>query len=362
MLLGVLLIVVAVVAVLVGRGTLSLPGAAGLPGGGTVPVRAIVGSEKRGFFEDEEVRAILAGHGFEVSVDTAGSRQIATGTDLGDYDLAFPSSAPAADKIAESTVVTARYTPFHSPIAVATFRPILDLLAEHGIARQEAGVWHLDMAGFLELVRTDTRWRDLGPEYPSARAVQFSTSDVRSSNSAAMYLAILAWVANDDAVVSSPEQVAQVLAEVSPLFIGQGYTEGSSAGPFGDYLAQGMGAKPMVIVYEAQYLAEEQRGSGRIQPDMALAYPQPTVLSNHTALGLSEAGGEVARLLAEDPQLQARALAHGFRPQDPSAIPAGTPVPGFLDTVDPPDYELLETLIEGVSASYTTTPTEEDLP
>ena len=42
---------------------------------------------------------------------------------------------------------------------------------------------------------------------------------------------------------------------MSPLFLRQGYVENSSEGPFDDYLVQGMGKAPMVMIYEAQYLA-----------------------------------------------------------------------------------------------------------
>jgi hypothetical protein len=44
------------------------------------------------------VNRIFALSGLSVEVDTAGSREIATSTDLKSYDFAFPSSAPAAEE------------------------------------------------------------------------------------------------------------------------------------------------------------------------------------------------------------------------------------------------------------------------
>ncbi|AJE68767.1 hypothetical protein SB89_07235 [Corynebacterium glutamicum] len=89
-----------------GRGTIAMPKLFG--SSNLTEVRAVIGSEKKEFFEDPEVIEAFADHGFEVNVDTAGSRRIATDVDLSPYDFAFPSSAPAAQKISDG-VVSADY-------------------------------------------------------------------------------------------------------------------------------------------------------------------------------------------------------------------------------------------------------------
>jgi hypothetical protein len=80
-------------------------------------VRAVVGSEKKAFFADPDVKAIFARSGISVVVDTAGSREIATSTDLKAYDVAFPSSAPAAERIKRKHETVGVYSPFYSPMA-----------------------------------------------------------------------------------------------------------------------------------------------------------------------------------------------------------------------------------------------------
>lgn len=362
---GLVLVVVGILAVLVGRG-MDNPLAAVKEGepaghGGTVPVTAVIGSEKRPFFEDQRVVDIFADHGWDVEVDVAGSRQIATSVNLSNYDLAFPSSAPAADKIAGETDNLGTGTPFYSPMAIATFEDILAILEQEEVARQVDGHWFIDMAAYVELAASPTRWRDLSESYPSPRTVQISSTDIKTSNSAAMYLSILAWVLNDGRVATAGD-VEAIVTKARLPFTGQGYTEHSSAGPFEDYLSQGIGAKPMVMVYEAQFLGEEMREDSRIAESMVLAYPDPTVLSSHTTVALSENGAEIARLLAEDPQLQGLAAEHGFRPSDPGTFTdvlsrhgAASP-PAFLPTVDTPAYEQLEALIDGVGAQGPTPP------
>ncbi|MFC3849567.1 hypothetical protein ACFORJ_05250 [Corynebacterium hansenii] len=358
--LAIVLVLLGAAAVGVGRGWFSLPGVpgiGGIGGGDLKQVRGIVGSEKQGFFADPEVRKIFARNGIEVVADTAGSRRIATDADLSGYAFAFPSSAPAAQRVAEENKHVLQTTPFHSPMAVATFRPIVDVLAAEGIARERGGHWYIDMEAYFAKASEGKRWRDLGGgAYPSPRTMQMSTTDPRTSNSAGMYVSILSWVGNGGSVVADPGQVDAAIASIAPVMAGQGYAESTSAAPFADYLSQGMGAKPMTMVYEAQFLEQQLAGGDRIADDMVLAYPEPTIQSKHTVVAFDEDGAEVARLLAEDADLQRLAAEHGFRPlsrqvlDDVLADRGVTAPPELVAVIDPPGFDLLERLLEGVGA------------
>lgn len=74
----------------------------------------------------------------------------------------------------------------------------------------------------------------------------------------------------------------------------------------------------------------------------------------------------MARLLAEDPELQRLAGEHGYRTNNPGdfhvirdLLPeGGIAPPDLIDSVDPPDYDRLEQLIEGVSVAYDSPPSE----
>ncbi|AKK11019.1 hypothetical protein [Corynebacterium uterequi] len=359
-LIGVILIAVAVAAIVFGTGQRFLPFSKhSSPLGDDDVVQGIIGSEKAPFFDDPRVVDALADEGLRVEFTTAGSRSMAE-KDLANYDFAFPSSSPTADRISEAMPDNlGSVTPFYSPMAVATFEPILQALQGAGAARREGEHWYIDVAAFMELNAARTRWRDVAPDYPNPRIVQIASTDVRSSNSAAMYLAIVSWVANGGAVPGSGEVLATV-DRVRPLFVEQGYTERSSAGPFGDYLSQGIGSKPMVMVYEAQFLGEAMSKDSRIREDMVLAYPDPTVHSNHTLVALTESGRRLADVLNDDPELQQLAAEHGFRPHDPALFAevlgkkGVEPPPEFLPAVDPPAFATLEKLIEGVGMHYAT--------
>jgi hypothetical protein len=219
-------------------------------------VTGVIGSEKQPFFADERVREVFRAHGLELRVDPAGSRQIATGVRLEDYDFAFPSSSPSADKLLAARPAARTYAPFSSPMAVVTFAPIVDLLRQAGVVRPDGATF--DVRRYLELAAAGTRWDQLpaNTAFPARKDVLLSTTAPCQSNSAAMYLGIASYVANGDAVVADPAGAAAVLPAVQPLFRDQGYLPPTTEVLFEDYLSAGMGRVPMALVYEAQYLAE----------------------------------------------------------------------------------------------------------
>ncbi|MER5319424.1 hypothetical protein [Streptosporangium roseum] len=330
-------------------------------GGGPATVRGVIGSEKRPFFDDPRVRAAFERHGLRVEVDTAGSRQIATEVRLDDYAFAFPSSLPAAEKIKKDRKVSATFSPFYSPMAVATFQPIADVLARAGLVRDSGhGYQVLDIAAYMKLVAAGTRWDRLpgNTAYPARKRVLLTTTDIRTSNSAAMYLAMAGYVANGDDVVTSPARIPEVARAVAPIFLDQGYSQSSTEAPFTDYLVMGSGKTPMVMIYEAQYLSRVFAGDGSIRPEMRLLYPAPTVLSKHTLVPFTPQAAEIGRLLTEDPELRGLAALHGFRTADPGAftdLAARHRAPvarDLVDVVEPPAYEHLEGLVSAIERLY----------
>ncbi|MBF6166716.1 hypothetical protein IU486_18445 [Streptomyces gardneri] len=333
------------------------PAAAPAPAAPLTVVRGVVGSEKMPFFQDSKVIDALARNGVRVEVESAGSRQIATSVDLARFDFAFPSSEQAAERIQRQRNVTAKYTPFSSPMAIATFTPITDLLAKAGALRP-GPVPTLDLRRYLDLVRSGTRWDELpgNTAYPVRKNILISTTDPRSSNSAAMYLAAASYVANNNTIVQGPAAEQAVLPAVSRLFVGQGYTENTTEGPFNNYLATGMGPTPMVWIYEAQYVEATMRG--QVDPEMTLLYPSPTVLSRHTLVPFGATGDQLGRLLSTDRELQRLAAEHGFRTNDGAqfakvAAERNLPVAAdLLDVVATPTYDTLEHLLDGVTKSY----------
>ena len=324
-------------------------------------VHGVIGSEKLPFFQDSAVVAEFHAKGYDVQVDTAGSRQIATTVDLSKYDFAFPAGEPAGIKIQQDKHAKATYVPFFTPMAIASFKSIAGLLKSVGVVTTVNGADIFDMKAYMALVAQNKRWTDIpnNSAYPAGKSILITSTDPSTSNSAAMYLSIASYVANGNNVVQDNSQAQAVLAAVAPIFTRQGLTLSSSEAPFADYLSIGIGRSPMVMIYEAQYLARETAKDGSITSDKELMYPSPTVFSKHTLVPLTANGDAIGKLLTTDAKLQSLAVKYGFRTSDPTAFAkylsdrGVTSPPQLVNVIDPPTYDNLEAMINGIAKLQT---------
>ena len=322
-----------------------------------VTVRGVIGSEKEDFFRDPRVIEALSARRLTVSVEKAGSRQIATLPNLERYDFAFPAGLPAAEKIGRERRALASYTPFFTPMVIASWQSIARVLAANGLARQVEGHYFLNMKKLIELMNAGQRWRDLAdnPEYAVSKIILISSTDARKSNSAAMYLALFSFVANGEEVVRDESQICKIYPAFRDVFLRQGFTEYSSEAPFEDYLVMGVGKAPLVMIYESQFL--QQAAQGGLRPEMVLLYPEPTVYTKHVLVAFTEAGKQLGEALDSDPALRRLAVEYGFRTTDVAYFREFTgkhkaAVAGALVNVaEPPSYDMIEAMIGSIEAA-----------
>ena len=324
-----------------------------------VSVQGLIGSEKDPFFRDPRVIAALKRGGFDVQVSTAGSRQIAE-RDLSEQDFAFPAGVPAAEKIRQDHPGSKAFIPFYTPMAIATWKPIVALLTQAGVVHTNGDLTTLDVDAYVRLVDQNKRWKDLpgNTAYPVNKSVLITSTDVRKSNSAAMYLSLASYVANGDNIVQNDASAQGIADRLSPIFLRQGFQASSTEEPFDDYLVQGMGKSPMVMIYESQFIQRAAAADGSITPEMQLIYPDPTILSKHTFVGLTPDGQRLGEFLTNDPEMRQLATEYGFRTTDTAAFNTFVqahqlPVPAnLLDVIDPPTYEALEAMITRLESLY----------
>lgn len=324
-------------------------------------VTGLIGSEKKDFFNDPQVKQILeTKYQIRTEIQEAGSRSIATqGGQKGKadkYDFVFPSGSPAADKIKKDFKTQNSYRVFFTPMAVASWKPVVDVLEKNAIVRKTDNHYSIiDMGKLQELMTQQARWQDLpnNDSFKVGRKVLIKSTNIASSNSAAMYLSLASYLANGKSVVENDSQIAQVLPQVTPLFSGQGYMAGSSATPFEDYLNKGQGDSPLVMIYEAQFLAQAQQGG--VRPDMVLLYPEPTIYTDHTLIAMNNKGKKLGEALTDDPDLQKLSIKYGFRNKAGDQFNQMvkdknlTFVPNVLnEVIDPPSYEVLEKMISQI--------------
>jgi hypothetical protein len=326
-----------------------------------ITVKVLTGSEKENFLNDSELAKALADEGIAITVQKAGSREIATRPDLKTFDVAYPAGAHAAVKIAQNTGSKRTYATFYTPLAVASWKSLIPVLETSGLVSRKDGAYFIvDMAKLVDMMQKGTRWKDLpgNTAYSVGKSILVSSTDVRKSNSGGLYLALAAYLANGNNVVDNEADADKVAASMVGLFSRQGFQESSSAGPFEDYTSMGIGKAPLVMIYEQQFL-EYILSHANPNPDMVLLYPIPTILSKHTIVALSDNGARFAQAMISNPKIASIAQRYGFREQDNRELFAAAEAKKMtiphtiVDVVDPPSYDILEKLIGHIDAALT---------
>src|SRR5215475_2491329 len=237
-----------------------------------ITVKVLSGSEKEKFLSDPELAKVLESEGIAIEVQKFGSREIATRGDLKTFDVAYPAGAHAAVKISQTTGSKLIYPTFYTPMAVASWKTLVPVMEKSGLVSQKDGTFYLvDMGRLVDMMQKGTRWKDLpnNSVYSVGKSLLVTSTDVRKSNSGGMYLALAAYLANGNNVVDNEADADKVANSMVGLFSRQGFQESSSAGPFEDYTAMGIGKAPLVMIYEQQFL-EYVLSHPNPNPDMAL--------------------------------------------------------------------------------------------
>ena len=320
------------------------------------------------YFKDERVRRILADKRLPVAVTRVGSRDMAAkvvagGAAAGAPDFFFPSGVVAANQIVDAArkagIPVAQSSPFHTPMVMASWTPIAQILVVNGLAKPLGDkVYGVDMVKLTALMLAKKRWKDLqgSAAYDVTRSVLVSTTDVRRSNSAAMYLALTSYAVQGDMVTDRPTAQA-VAAKVAELFKRQGYQENYVNGNFDDYASIGIGKTPLAFIYENQMV--QFALAKKVQPDMVLIYPQPTIVNKVVFVGLNERAKALGDLLAGHAELQRIGVEYGFRIADTGVFmqavkPTGLAVEERItQVIDPPSFEIMAEMIEVVAREMT---------
>jgi hypothetical protein len=241
-------------------------------------------------------------------------------------------------------------------MVIASWESIARILVTNGVAKAVSPkVYGVDMGKLTELMLARKRWKDLkgAAAYDVGRSVLVSTTDLRRSNSGAMYLALTSQALQGDIVTdrATAQQVALKLAE---LFKRQGYQENYVDGNFDDYVAIGIGKTPMAFIYENQ-LVRYALTKGGVGADMVLLYPLPTIVNKVVFVAMNERAKLLGEALANDAELQAIAVEYGIRIADTDKFvaalkPTGLAVePRLTQVVDPPSAEIMAEMIDTVA-------------
>ena len=331
-------------------------------------INGLIALDVEPYFKDERVRKILADKRLPVSVTRVGSRDMAgkvgaAGASPSSPDFFFPSGVVAANQIVDAArkvgITVAQSSPFYSPMVMASWVPIAQVLVANGLAKPLGDkTFGVDMAKLTALMLAKKRWKDLqgASAYDVTRSVLVSTTDVRRSNSAAMYLALTSYALQGDVVTDRPTAQA-VAAKVAELFKRQGYQENYVNGNFDDYVSIGIGKTPLAFIYEYQMV--QFALAKKVQPDMVLIYPQPTIVNKVVFVAVSERAKALGDLLGSNAELQRIGVEYGFRIADTGVFmqavkPTGLAVEERItQVIDPPSFEIMAEMIDAVAKEMT---------
>lgn len=344
--------------------TLSLPGLRAMQ---TVELTGVIALDVEPYFKDSRVLKVLSDNGFKLNVTRIGSRDMAQRVaQSGGPDFMFPSGIVAANQILDAAKranqSATQYTPFYTPMVIASWKPIAAILQANGLAAPlpggsggSSGAFSVDLAKLVTLMQAKTRWKDMkaSSAFDVNKSVLVSTTDVRKSNSGAMYLALAAYALNKNELPGDRATAELVARKAADLFKRQGYQENYVNGNFDDYIAIGIGKTPMAFIYENQMIAYAL--SKPVAADMALLYPNPTIVNKVVFVAMNERSKRLGELLTTNAELLAIGLEYGFRTSDNAAFlqkvqSAKLNVDEKLNhLIDPPSFETMSLMIDVVS-------------
>ncbi|QDQ27131.1 hypothetical protein FNU76_12585 [Chitinimonas arctica] len=237
------------------------------------PVKLLTGSAKFAFLQDPRVSAELAKQGLCPELSKSGNFKDDAAR-AGDFDAVWPAGANAANDFVQALNgkgAVSTHPVFASPLAIASWKPLLPVFQQNGLLDAASGEFLLDKA--LPLMLAGTRWNELRDNtvYAVNKGLLVNTPDIRKSNTGLLYIALLAWMKHKHEVPTTQEAAIGLASELSPLITRQGFQESTLAGPFEDYIGQGMGKAPLVLIYESQFV--EATRQGKLRDKHVMLYP-----------------------------------------------------------------------------------------
>jgi hypothetical protein len=330
-----------------------------------VPVQTLSGLialDVEPYFQDPRVQKVLLDNGFKLNLQRVGSRDMAARVVPGQTpDFFYASGVVAANQIGDAArkaqLASTVYSPIYTPMVIASWVPIARILAANGMARETSpGVWQVDLARLTQTMLDKKRWKDLqgAQAYDVGKSVLVSTTDVRKSNSAAMYLALTSYAINGGEIVTDRDTAQKTARSVASLFKRQGYQENYVNGNFDDYVSIGMGKTPMAFIYENQIVSHALAQKG-LAAGMVLLYPQPTLFNKVVFVALSDRARKLGELLTSQRELQHLAVDFGFRIAESAYFVQVTQAAHLAvqehltQVIDPPSYEIMGEMIDVIS-------------
>lgn len=319
----------------------------------TKTLRLLTGSAKFSLLQDPDMVALLKQEGIKLELSKSGAFE-QDKAKLEEFDAIWPAGANQAADWAALIPGASNIPVMSTPLALASWSALMPVLEKNGLAKMSGkthGDFHLEKA--LPLMLAGKRWNQLQDNTVFAvnKSFLINTPDLRKSNTSALYVAALAYLHNNQEVPQSRDKAEQLAKDLTPLITRQGFQESTLAGPFEDYLGQGMGKAPLVLIYESQFV--EARLAKKLRDSHILLYPQPGLVMKHILIGRTEGGKQLGQILANNPQAQKIIARYGFRTNDPALFAAQSKelsldAPDLINLVETPNTVILDSMVQTI--------------
>lgn len=336
-----------------------------------VSLKGHVSLDMEPFLNDERVVKRLGEAKFKVAFTRLGSRDMAShlmkapkvGSSDGVPAFYITSGVVAGNQVSDAAkelkLNPSSYSPLYTPLVYATWKPIGEILTANGIARidKASQTYEVDNRKLLDVMLAKKRWSEMkdASKFSVNRSVLVSTTDLSKSNSAAMYLALMSFSLNGSNVVDSNGLAESSSERLTELFARQGYQENYVNGNFDDYTSVGMGKTPLAFIYENQLVAYAKKSGGKMNSEMVIAYPTPTIFNKQVFVATSEPAKKLGEFLSTDPTLQKIAVEYGFRAGSQKEFAEMAKKDGLavketvLDVIEPPAHTFMTLMIDTVA-------------
>ena len=325
-------------------------------------VKLKVGGEKMGCLKDPKVtKLLLDEYHLQLAPEKEGSVEMVQEPATG-YDAIWPASEyckqifeDRARRSGQTDYKTADI--FSSPLVVMSWPLITDALQRRHIVQDQAGTLFLsDMPALLKLIEARTRWKDVDTSLAMIYgAVNVKSTDPSRSNSGSMFMGLIANLMNGGEPCP-PDQIEKFLPRIKAISARMGLKESSSGDIFQHFMSQGVGAYPMMVVYENQFLEALALGQQGLVDQVRILYPQPTVWASHPFIALTANGRRLMEAL-QDERLQ-RMLweQHGFRSaaagamNDPTVFKVRGVPQQIVSAMPSPEWEVMQRITEELTS------------
>jgi len=317
-------------------------------------VHILYGNEKKGLLNDPEFQRILRKkHGVVIKGNRMERLKLPKEVPYG-IDALWPSGGWAALMFRQQhpNLQHKIYNIFSTPIVFCSWPEVTDILIRQGVVEKRKNLYFAaDMKKLLKM--GNQTWESKRLPQQKGRITVIS-ADPRGDNAGFLTIGLAAVALNDGNKVDE-KGISRHLPELRNICNQMISPEISAYTLFNRYIKQGQGAFPLISVCENQIIEFYQtypKYQDKIRKHVRVLLPEPTVLSEHPFIALTEKG-EMLLTALQDPDVQKLAWQkYGFRSgvadiDNDSAILQEIGLSGQIESFTPlPSPEAMEKIIE----------------